>query len=272
MATVLKGNYDVAPPIVKHVRVPPEPHGRGQRVVMQRIPGLTAPGVLERPFMFQCPPLTEFPVQDGWDYVDFDTVGAGYRSRPGSSQLQQVQFDTLFVDDPSLPFVVNRATPCIPIEMVAELRQIGDARSPFQLVAGQPTLWGVHYDVNIAATMRSLRSAERDGEPDARYVSVSFTEFGGVTAAAISEQVFSVGRSGDSSIVATLDVAKLAAGTTLRDLSQRYYGTATLWTVIGKASGISAPGGVPLRQYFAGRHTPPKIVVPSPAIARAAGR
>ncbi len=260
-------------PQPKTVKARPEPQGRGQRVVLQRINGLTAPGVLERPFLFQCTPINEFPVQSAWDYIDFDTVGDGYRSRPGSSQLVQVSFDTLFVDDPNMPFVVNKARPWNPLELVAELKAIGDARTPFQLIAGQPDLWGIYYDVNMVATLRSLRSSEQAGERDARYVTVSFYEFKGVTPAAISQALLSAGTNqNDSSAIAVLNVADLSSGTTLRDLSQRFYGTTTLWSVIAKASGISAPGSVDLVAWFASTPTPPKIVVPAPAIAKAAGR
>jgi hypothetical protein len=265
------GNFGIKVPRPKAQKAPAEPHGQGQRVVLQRIPGLTARGILERPFLFQCPPLNEFPVQYGWDFIDFDTVGAGYRTRPGSSQLTSVSFDTLFVDEPVYAhFAINKSVPANPIELVAELRAIGDAKTPFQVVAGQPELWGVSYDVNMAATMRSLRSSEQAGERDARYVSVSFTEFPGVTPAAIAASVFQAGKQTDNSAVAVLDVNQLGAGTTLRDLSQRYYGTTTLWTVIGKASGIKVAASVDLRAHFRGTPTPPKIVVPAPAIARAA--
>lgn len=268
----IPGNFNVIVPKKKSVKAPAEPHGGGQRVVLQRIPGLTASGILERAFMFQCTPLNEFPVQYGWDYVDFDTIGVGYRSRPGSSQQVSVVFDTLFIDNPNYSFVVNKARPWNPLELVAELRAIGDAKTPVQLIAGQPDLWGVYYDVNMVATMRSLRSTEKDGERDARYVSVSFLEFGGVSPATISQSILSGNSHTDTSAIAVLAGSDLSAGTTLRDLSLRFYGTTTLWGVIGKASGITVAGSVDLRAYLTGLKTPPKIVVPAPALAKAAGR
>lgn len=255
----------------RHIVYPAEPQGRGLRVVMQRL-SVTQPGLLRRPFMFQVPPLEEFPVQHGWDFVDYDTVGDGYRTRPASTQLTTVSFDSMFVDQ-DYGFVVNKSRPFNPVQMLEELKAIGDSRTPFQLIAGQPDLWGVYYDLNIAATMRSLRRSEKAGEIDARYFTISFTQFRGV-----SQSQLNAGLQGDltrsgNQTIASLTIDQLPANLqTLRAISKKYYGTVTLWSVIARASGSSAPGSANLKAYYKNYSPKPKIVVPSAAIARAAGR
>lgn len=258
-------------PVVKAAKAPPEPRGRGLRVVMQRL-SITAPGLLERPFLFQVPPINQFAPQYGWDFQDVDTIGDGYRTRPGSKQLATISFDSLFVEDTEYNFVVNKA-PANPIALIDELKAIGDARTPFQLLVGQPDLWGVYYDVNMAATMRSLAPSEQPGEIDARYFTVSFTEFQGLSQEQLQAGLIGdLNRSGNQTI-ASLSISDLTPSlSTLRDLSRKYYGTTTLWTVIAKASGLSAPGSVDLRSYYATMSPKPKIVVPSVAIAKAAGK
>jgi hypothetical protein len=239
----------------------PEPHGRGLRVVMQRLP-VTAPGVLAQPFMFQVAPLDEYARQYGWDFTDYDTVASGYHTRPGSRQLATISFDSLFVDD-DYAFVINKQRPFNPVALADELRAIGDAQTPFQLLAGQPNLWGVYYDTNMAATMRSLRVSEKHGEPDARYFTIGFTEFRGLPASQLDAGLLGdLSRSGNR-LLAVLSIPELTARTaTLRLISKKYYGTTSLWSAIAKASGLAAPGSVNLRDYYKNYHPQPKITVP----------
>ena len=259
-------------------RSAPEPRGTGVRVVMQRL-AITLPGILTTPYMFQVPPIEELPVQREWSFTDYDTVGAGIHTRPGSSQLKVVAFDSLFVDT-DYSFVVNRAAGWNPVAMIDELEKIGEAKTPFQLLVGQPALWGIYYDVNMAATLRSLRSSEKAGERDARYFSISFTQFRGISQADLASGAASGLPAPSAGVtdtaaqsfstpgrppLAVLPISSLPkTADTLRDVSKRYYGTHVLWGVIAKASGFGIAGSVSLHDFAEGfRGTPPKVVVPT---------
>src|SRR5437868_6434521 len=84
----------------------PEPKGLGLQVTLKTIPGLTSKKV-ERflPFYFQVPPIDTFPVNRSYPHTDYDPIGdpvdgiARQRSKPGSIQLMQVTWRTLFTAD-----------------------------------------------------------------------------------------------------------------------------------------------------------------------------
>lgn len=145
----------------------------GLRVVMRRIPGLTPPNLLRKPFTFQAPPLEEIAREMAFTFSEIDALG-GTLDRPVSRALTTISFDTLFVDYQA-PWVVAGDRYDTPLSYLDELEQILDAGRPFRLVIHQARLWG-RPDVDMAATLRSVRPSEKHGEPDARYVAVSFTE------------------------------------------------------------------------------------------------
>lgn len=241
---------------------PPEPHGQGLRVVMQKL-SVTANGILDQPFMFQVPPLDEFPREYQWNFQDYDTVGDGMHTRAQSRQLTTISFDSLFVDQDA-PFVVNKKTPYNPVALIDELLTIGDSQTPFQLLAGQPDLWGVYYDVNMAVTMRSLRASEKSGERDARYFSISFTEFRGVAQSELTAGLKSDAAKSGNKVLAVLNIDALPPNLrTLRAISKKYYGTTGMWSVIAKESGLSVAGDVNLKTRYAAYIPKPKIIVPA---------
>lgn len=241
----------------------PEPTGKGLRVVLQRL-SVTRKDLLEVPFLFQCPPLESFPRAYSWSFTDYDTVGAGMHSRPGSTDLATITFRSLFVEAPA-PFVVKKGTTFNPVYLAERLKALGDAKTPFQLLAGQPDLWGVFYDVNMAVTMRSLDVEERAGEPDARYFTVSFKEFRGVSPSELTAGLRSnlQTATGDK-VLAILTVRNLPVGMrTFRAIAKRYYGSSAPWRLIAKASGLSVAGDVNLVARYANMIPSPKVVVPA---------
>lgn len=252
----------LSPVLAKPKRARPEPSGTGIRVTMQKV-SVTADGILDTPFMFQVPPTDELPRDYAWNFTDFDTVGDGMHTKPGSPQLAVVSFDSLFVDADA-SFVVNKNTSWNPVRLIDELIEIGNKQTPFQLLAGQPSLWGLEYDVNMAVTMRSLRASEKTGERDARYFSISFTEFRGISAAELASGLKSDAARGGDRVLAVLAIKSLPPGLrTLREISKKYYGTTGLWQAIAKESGISVAGTVDLKARFASYIPQPKIVVPA---------
>lgn len=194
-------------------------HGMGLRVMLRRIPHLTDKGVLHNPFYFQCPPRDTFRVAYAYDHQEYVTVRHGQLSRPVGRNLATISFDTLFIDanyawtnlrggrfanetsgkSPTTGLAGGRpilqgGVPVTETErhlserapnpklMVKELHALLVTGTPFELVIGQPRLWGtndVHWGpVNgNAATLRTLDVEERAGELDSRYVSVAFTEY-----------------------------------------------------------------------------------------------
>lgn len=158
-------------------------HGEGLRVKIQSIAGKTPKGVLESGYYFQCPPLEEFSVDYAHSHTDYDTVLEGQFSRKGGVQLRSAQFSTLVVDWGL--FTVAQDTAPIE-ELTATLIEVCEAGDPFLLTvahrmpAGGFDNWGASMagpELQMAATLRTLRVTERAGEGDARYMDVAFTEY-----------------------------------------------------------------------------------------------
>lgn len=165
----------------------------GLRVTMEPIPGVTGEEAFDgRPwFFFQCPPLEEFAVEESYSYSDYDTIGDGQFSRKGGEQLTTVSFDTLLVESGGYTLWDTSAdvTPGFypdVEDMIDWLRSILKAGEPFLLTAAHeiPALgydsWSLTQigpELQMPATMRTLRVSEKAGEGDARYVSASFSEY-----------------------------------------------------------------------------------------------
>lgn len=253
-------------------------------------------------FYFQCPPLDALPRDKDWNWDDFGTIGSGMHSNPNYPGLPSITFETLLVDEswgwspgPRLiahaadangpdaaPFAatpgdaLSRQIVPGPRWAVADLQNdplwgarwleaLGDTMSPFALQWGQPQLWG-GWDRVTAATLRSLHVEERSGEIDARYLRVSFTEYPDADAVAVPLPA-TPGQhhgGGNTRLLATLDSSRLPTGyRTLAQLAKNYYGSASLWRLIQKASGLK---GVTANQDLpstVGKHHPPaKIKIP----------
>lgn len=282
LAGVVKGFRPGAP-----VRV--EPQGDGLIVALSAVPGFTKPTVLKTPFYFQCSPLDTMPQDYTWEWNDFQTVSSGYHSNPSSPGLATWSFDTLFVDnDTQMWFTLVRNQHVL--SMLDTLKAIGDSMSPLQMQFGQPNLWG-RWDVVSGVTLRGLHVEERHGEPDARYLTVSFTEFPDTPdlqpvpppphATSKHSGQGATNPTPPRGTLAVLDSSKLLVGRrTLAALAKHYYGSAAAWRLIAKASGLTSTGpNVDLTTTVGRRHPPSKVVVPrrtnatpSPQAKKRAGR
>lgn len=243
----------------------PEPSGDGMLVALSAIPGLSNRGVLKKTFWFQCAPLDTMPQDYAWQWDDYATIDSGMHSNPNAPALDTYSFTSLFLDDDHrYRFAVIKNVHVL--GMVKALKAIGDAMRPFQLNFGQPQLWGI-WDVAQAVTMRSLHVEERSGEIDARYFTVSFTEYPDAPAphplAAISPAGSNAAVTQQGTL-ATLDTSKLPS--TMKSLaliSKHYYHQTTSWRVIAKASGLdNASANEDLRVKYGKMRPPAKVIVP----------
>jgi hypothetical protein len=252
-------------------------YGRGMIVALSRIPGLTGRNHLPRPLYFQCPPLEEMPRAYEWNWNDYPTLGVGTHSAPAYRQLPTVTFNSLFVDDTDIyragaklhagpHFAVAGLREGDILKYIAILRDLGDSMTPFALQYGQPNLWG-RWDYLHAVSLRSFQTAERAGEIDARYFTVSFTEYPDAPRVRPAPPPAQPGaRPGGRSVLATFNSSRLPYNLrTLALIAKRYYKAPARWRLIYQASHLSGVGpNTDLRKSKrAGRHKPPKkIIVP----------
>lgn len=155
----------------------------GMKVEIRSIPGLSREDIIpDEGLLFQCPPLDEFAQDHAHSHTDYETIN-NQHSHKGVPQLSTVQFDTLVVDQGS--FTID-PDPLTIEEYTDILKLICLAGDPFLLTAAHqlPPAGFVNWSLSLAgpelqmpATLRSLRIAERSGEPDARYLNVAFSEY-----------------------------------------------------------------------------------------------
>lgn len=261
--------------------------GEGMRVLMRRIEGLTAKGLLRKPFLFQCPPTESIRIGYAYNHEEYQTVGSGTFSRPAGRQLYQVAFGTLLVDykprwslldpfDERERFVPN------PLLMRDELVEILESGTPFRLACHQAVYWHGKYDVNWPATLRSLNVDERAGEIGTRYLDVSFTEFRDPT---VQRRAKGHARKGPPKgggaaghrLPATVELRADGSGrggghafagpVTMYSLARYFYGSPSRWRSIAQRNGLDVAPARPLYQppaYPAPariRHAP-KVIVP----------
>lgn len=205
--------------------------GEGLKVTLSRS-RFTRRGLLAVPFRFQVPPLDEFTVGHSFNWSDYETISAGQFSRPGGRQLRTVSFQTMFADYRSMYWTLLDYPPGTslptPLDWTFELQAILESGTPFKLVVGQPEHWHDN-DLDMLATLRTMDVTERGGEPDARYVSMGFTEWRDL---AVTRKRKGKGRGGGPPGLlpkgeAALEdlVHTIKQGDTLQKLSRRYYGS-----------------------------------------------
>lgn len=155
-----------------------------------------------------------------------------------------------------------------PLWAVRWLEALGDTMTPFALQWGQPQLWG-GWDRVTAATLRSLHVEERAGEIDTRYLRVTFTEYPDADAVAAPAPNTPGRRHGSGGhhsklLVPPLDSSRLPTGQrTLAQLAKNYYGSASAWRLIAKASGLkNVTANQDLPSTVGKRHPPAKISIP----------
>jgi hypothetical protein len=253
----------------------PPPHEVAQNgviVALSRIEGFTKEGLLRNPFYFQCAPLETMPRDMSWQWTDYLTLGTGYHSQPNAPELEQWSFDSLFVDsDHNRHYSLTKEKDVL--GLVDRLKALGDSMTPFQLQFGNPLLWG-KWDVISGATIRGLHVEERAGELDARYFTVTFTEFPDApTHRAVPRDPTGSKKTKKhhKRYMAVLDSSRLPSGrNTMAELAKHYYGKVSDWRMIAKASGFGKYGPNTDLKATAGKWKPPaKVKIPWPPKATA---
>lgn len=211
---------------------------RGLRVRWARIPGQTAPGVLDTPLYL---PVVMGPFEEleEFGHTEYDTIDGGQFSAPtgtgGSARrLRGLDLSSMTLDwDASWLTTqgVDRE------EMRREVLLVGRTRRPFEMLA---TLLGNREELRMAVTLRSVTRILKPGEPDTRYYELALREW----IEAEGERrthAQEIGRHGHR-LPAT---APLTADTTFVSLAREFYGTATatFWRAIAEANGLRSWGG-----------------------------
>lgn len=245
----------------------------GLHVLMRRVDGLTRKGVLAKPFLFQVPPLDNFPFSGGYNWDDYDTEG-GPRSRRQKRQLRSIQFRSMFVAEPETYTLIRKASqwnrdwPPNPLLLSREIELIAGGRddlekpTPFRLTVFTPVLFD-QADVDMLATIRSYEIEAVAGEPDTRYFTISFTEFNP------AKPFDPLGRGQvpqgfRQPLPAAVSVAALpAGGDTMHALAKSYYGDPSRWRLIAKQNGLRVAPSQPLGDVLAAKGRT-SITIPVP--------
>lgn len=226
----------------------------GLRVTLYRF-NATKKGVLHKAFNFQCAPLEEFAWTQGGNHSEFETLARGQFSRRGGRALLTFDIRTLIVDYQPKWTSWHQARPNNPNpqEGAKLMRQLVNIGTPFYFYA-RSAYWG-GADLRLPVTLRSVQSSERAGEPDARYLDLSFSEWreqeldrkgrGKKRHRHALPTTVEITDDGRAREVAHDDdeqaksVYQAGDKVTLQDLALNYYGDPTYWRAICRENGIS---------------------------------
>jgi hypothetical protein len=220
----------------------------GVRVQLKQVSGLTKKGLLVPAYRFQMPPTDDWGVQASMGWTDYETIGGDTLSRPGAEGLRTISFSTLFLDY-DIPGTVHKrgsrahpTPPFTPMKAYDDLREIMESGTPFRLSVGNAGLWG-RWDVQMLATLRSVDYTERAGEPDSRYIGVSFTEYlrpklyrKGLPYHPVLPITVTLDRDGTARDTAGHRMGSTAHPVTLHILAREYYGASSKWRLIAHAN------------------------------------
>lgn len=227
-------------------------HEEGLRVTLHRFAS-TQRGVLAKPFNFQVSPLEEFAWVQGANHGEFDTLSRGQFSRRGGRELLTLEMKTVAVDyQPRwASYVEKRPNAPNPQNAASLMRQLVNLGTPVMLVA-RSAYWD-KADLRLPVTLRSVQSAERAGEPESRYLDLSFVEWR-------EQQLDQKGRGKSRkrrALPTTVEIKsdgvawerpqggqpqKIGSSTnkaSFQDLAQFFYGDPAEWRTIERFNGIS---------------------------------
>ncbi len=135
-------------------------------------------------YLFQCAPLEEFAYESSYDFTNYVAISGGEFDRSYGRKLRTLSFDTLLTDDGGASWAT--AMDAGSNELVASLLAIAEQGQVFQMrVASLPSPSGESVSVTqfeaatrllMSATVRSVRVAEKAGEPGTKYLSVQCVE------------------------------------------------------------------------------------------------
>ena len=205
--------------------------GDGTHVVLTREAGVTARGMLDVPFRFQIPPLDSWSRSFTGRWSNFDVVGGKNgpqeRTRFGGPTLRTVQFRTMFMDwHPS--WGVWEPDMLEPILAVRELERLALRGVIFRLKVRNHGLFD-HNDVHMLAVITQGDVEEVSGEPDTRYVTLSFQEYDELEVERKRRQERSPKGNGPWTHT-------VKAGDTLYSLARHYYHQQNMWGWIAQAN------------------------------------
>lgn len=146
----------------------------GLHMSLRAIPGTTkgdAAKILDVPWYFQCAPIDQFAVPKTRAFTQYQNFeGTTYITRTGKG-LQQLIFRTVIVE--SAEFAIYQRWDLE--TMKKDLSRLVDAGYPMRLIATHPYNDEPEYSGNVV--IESFTSTEQAGEPDARYLDLTFTQW-----------------------------------------------------------------------------------------------
>lgn len=251
----------------------------GLRVKLEAIAGITDPGVLAAPYLFQLPPKDEFSTEHSYTHNTYETLSAGQHSRRGGVELRRSSWTSLVVDTgidgrgmPTPSFVPLRGDrqadgtySFLALEdLTADLIDLCESGSPFLYTAahdlppGSVSDWSSTLagpEAQWPAVLVRIRVSQQAGEGDARYFDMDFLEYrdpvvgrtklgrgkkGGQGSGKIKWPAFAVLRE-DGFAYDSDTGARMGTGTpaTLTQLARHYYHDPSMARVIAVANGLT---------------------------------
>lgn len=236
----------VTPPL-QPVSAPKLARGEGVRVRLTRIRGVTAPGVAEEPIWFPAGALNEFVVDEDSNISEYDTVGHGQFAapapgRPGRKRrLRVCDIETAaFFGDNAILTARGIDPQALRDELEAVIRSETAVRLLVTLRLPRERGRSIRPEVDMPATVRSIRRTLKHGEALTRYWTVRFVEdrdptlgrrrYGGDPPGVQSNR-------GGSSVKHRLD-----GNDTLESLAKRYFKDKSAWRALANAIGMKSWG------------------------------
>lgn len=205
--------------------------GKGLRVRFSRASGLTASGLLRRPFYLPVV-IGEFTVEEDFPHREYDSHRLGQFSVPGqggkrSRQLRTTDLEMLTIDWRARWLTEWEDPRTVQNRIIALAR----SKTPFEVAA--LLQWGEPEELRMLATIRNIRRTLKPGEADTRYWVIQLNEYRKHGA---SRRTAGAGKGG----VSLPTKHKLRETDTFVSLARRYYGT-NEWRHIAHANGLAKP-------------------------------
>lgn len=146
----------------------------GLRIQLSAIAGVTtgdSAKVLANPYRFQCPPLDGFGYTVGKSYARYTNYKGQEFGNPAGKTLTPITFRTVIVEWGS--FVIERDYDVQ--AHVKKLERLAQDDTVFRFLATHQYNDEPEFDMD--AVMESVTITEQAGEPDARYVDLTITEW-----------------------------------------------------------------------------------------------
>ncbi len=225
----------------------------GTEIALVAEGGFTAAGWLAVPFRFQCPPMDSLSRSTAHQWASYTVTGGkkgpSERTRSEGKRLKTMTLKTVVLNwEPD--WQVWSPDELEPQLAAAELEALCDAGVKFRLRVKNASLYD-YDDVNMLAVLTQVEVTEEAGEPDARYLQLSFQEWA-PTQVEVNAKKKQLGPW----------THELTLKDTAYSLSHDYYHTYSLWRLILAANGLRGGPSTPLVQLvsaFTVRRTPKHV-------------